>query len=176
MIQVQNGWLVVNWMKREGQPYPGYAGVIKEFERTFGLFTEFASSEQLEAVIPNVWEVTYIDHIPRGTVWNEYADVPKALPGLLGGSSCRHGRFETLSAKWTFRLEPNPGRLAVALQTARSTADPSVDLLVMTSTARGPISAPNLDSLVESLNFGQTVVVDTFMDVTSEGARAYWKG
>jgi hypothetical protein len=66
--------------------------------------------------------------------------------------------------------------LAVSLQTARSTADPTVDLFAMTSTARGPISAEKAGDLVESLNFGQAAVVDTFMAVTSDEARAYWKG
>lgn len=176
MIQVQNGWLVVNWMKREGQPYPGYAGVLKEFERAFEAFKKFVTAERLGKVTPNLWEVTYIDHLARGTVWHDYSDVPKALPGLLGGCGSPHGRFEALTARWSFRLQPSPGRLNVSLLTARSTADPPVDLLVMTSTARGPINAAESGSLVESLNFGQAGVVDTFMAVTSDEARAYWKG
>jgi uncharacterized protein (TIGR04255 family) len=176
MIQVQNGWLVVNWMKREGQPYPGYAGVLKEFERAFEAFKKFVTAERLGKVTPNLWEVTYIDHLARGTVWHDYSDVPKALPGLLGGCGSPHGQFEALTARWSFRLQPSPGRLNVSLLTARSTADPPVDLLVMTSTARGPINAAESGSLVESLNFGQAGVVDTFMAVTSDEARAYWKG
>lgn len=176
MIQVQNGWLVVNWMKREGQPYPGYAGVLQEFERAFDAFRMFVATEGLGTVTPNLWEVTYIDHVKRGTVWHEYSDVPRALPGLLGNCASPRRQFESLSARWSFRLQPSPARLNVSLQTARSAADPAVELLVMTSTARGPINAAGSKSLAESLNFGQAGVVDTFMAVTSEEARAYWKG
>lgn len=176
MIQVQNGWLVVNWMKREGQPYPGYAEVLREFERALDAFKTFIAAEKLGTVTPNLWEVTYIDHFPRGTVWQDYTDVPKALPGLLGAVKTPRGQLDALTATWSFRLLPSPGRLNVSLQTARSAADPPIDLLVMTSTARGPISAAKPGSLVDSLNFGKAGVVDTFMAVTSDEAQAYWKG
>ncbi len=176
MVQLQNGWLVVNWMKREGQGYPGYAGVLREFESVFSEFEKFARAEELGDVTPNLWEVTYIDHIPRGTVWQNFSDLPKVLPGLLGNCGSPHGHVDALSARWSFRLQPRPGRLNVSIQTARSLADPPTDMLVMTSTARGPIDVRGVDTVRDSLNFGKTCVVDTFNSVTSSEARAYWKG
>lgn len=176
MLQLQNGWLVANWLKREGLPYPGYQGVLSEFKRALKAFQDFASSEGIGKVVPNLWEVTYIDHIPRGTVWNEVEDIPKVIPGLLGPFKSPHGDSETLSGKWVFRLKPRPARLVVAVQSARTTTDPPQDLLVVTSTARGPVEADRADRLVEYLNFGRSVVVETFEAVTSREARAYWKG
>ena len=176
MVQLQNGWLVVNWMKRDGQPYPGYSDVLTEFERAFSSLDQFVASEELGSLQPDLWEVTYIDHFPRGTVWAERPDIPRLLPGLLGACDSPRGRFESLTGRWNFQLQPHPGRLSVSLQTARSAADPSLELLVMTSTCRGPISAGSGRSASESLNYGKRAVVDTFMAVTSNEARTYWKG
>src|SRR5207247_3706561 len=64
MVQVQNGWLVVNWVKAgDASPYPGYPQVLAEFQRVLGAFGKFVAAESLGEVVPNLWEATYIDHI-----------------------------------------------------------------------------------------------------------------
>lgn len=179
MVQVQNGWLLANWMKRGDSAYPGYSGkpnqpgVLEQFTNAYTKFIEFLKSEGLPTISPDVWEVTYIDHIPRGTVWESWADVPRVVPGLLGGCSSPRGNFHSIGGNWGFGLGQSRGRLAISLQTARTVADPPADVLVVRSTARGPIIQ---GPLVDSLNLGQAVVVDTFMAVVSEDAKAYWKG
>lgn len=173
MVQIQNGWLLANWMKRPNAAYPGYTGVLEQFSKAHAEFAEFLVAEGLPPISPDVWEVTYIDHIPRGTVWQNWSDIPKVVPGLLGNCSSPRGTFQSFGGNWGFGLGKNNGRLAISLQTARTVADPPADVLVVRSTARGPIIGGSLD---DSLNFGRAAVVDTFMAVVSDDAKTYWKG
>jgi uncharacterized protein (TIGR04255 family) len=173
MVQVQNGWLLANWMKRPDSAYPGYSGVLEQFSIAYTKFTEFLNSEALPAMSPDVWEVTYIDHIPRGTVWQDWSDIPRVIPGLLGHCSSCGGRFHSFGGNWGFGLVENRGRLQISLQTARTVADLPTDILVVRSTARGPVVD---GSIFDLLNHGRAAVVDTFMDVVSDSAKTYWKG
>lgn len=173
MVQVQNGWLLANWMKRPDSAYPGYTGVLEQFSNAHAKLAEFLSSEGLPAISPDMWEVTYIDHIPRGSVWQNWSDIPGVVPGLLGNCSSQSGGFQSIGGNWGFGLGENRGRLQISLQTARTVADPPADILVVRSSARGPIID---DSVVDSLNHGRGAVVDTFMDLVSDSAKTYWKG
>jgi len=174
MIQVQNGWLLANWMKRAGSPYPGFSGVLTQFNSALQGFEQFLANEKLSPMTPEVWEVTYIDHMPRGTVWKDFGDIPAVLPGLLGAGVGLPSQLQTIQATWEFGLLANPGRLEIVVQTARTMGDPFTDILATRSTARGPITPAS--TLESALNHGRTAAVETFMSVTSDAARAYWKG
>lgn len=173
LFQVQNGWIVANWMKQDGVGYPGYGGVLEQFLDGHARFNAFLNAESLPPMVPEAWEVTYIDHIPRGTVWQEWSDVPRLLPGLLGNSAAPGSRLQSVNGAWSFGLANHPGRLTIAVQMSRFLSDPPRDVLVVRSTVRGPITSL---PLVESLNCGRTAAVDTFMGIVSPEAKAYWAG
>lgn len=175
MIQVQNGWLIVNWMKKGDTAYPGYTGVRSLLDSTMERFGRFLERRELGVMRPNIWEVTYIDHIPAGTVWNTLADLPRVFPGLFGGGPCANGEIESINAAWSFRLSPRPGRLRLSVRSARTVAEPERDVLRVQSVARGPIEPDNAGSLDDGLNFGRSSVVDTFVGLASNEARQYWK-
>ena len=172
MIQVQNGWFVVNWMKRPDLGYPGYAGMRSFFLGLFGHFAAFCKGRGLDELRPNLWEVTYIDHIPRGTVWTGHSDFVQVFPGLLGPGRVPAGSLEALDGSWSWRT--GQGRLDLSIQSARTTSEPEQETLVVRSVARGPL-APSAD-LGEALDFGRRTVVETFETIASPEAIAYWKG
>jgi len=176
MIQVQNGWLIVNWMGKPDFRYPGFTGVKELFNDAMSRFGTFLTSRNLGTIKPNLWEVTYINHIPQGTVWNTLADIPMVFPGLFGEGQCPNGTREAVHSTWSWRLEPTPGRLRVSVQSAKANAAGSTDILLVRSVARGPLGSENAPTLDEGLNFGRSTVVDTFMGLASEDAKRYWKG
>lgn len=177
MVQLQNGWVVVNWIKQSETDYPGFKKLYVEFQRVLKAFAAFIQTNQLGDLKANLWEITYIDHIAKGTVWNDHTDAPKVVPGLLGPAEFQGSKFEAINSRWAFYLKPLGGRLSIGLMTARSSQDDSAtDLLVLTTTARGPITSPELDTMLERLKSGRTVVVDAFKRATSDEAKAYWKG
>lgn len=176
MVQVQNGWLVVNWTKKGDTGYPGFSGVKTLFDQALSRFASFLNERKLGVIKPNLWEVTYIDHIPAGTVWNTLTDLPKVFPGLFGDGQCVNGALETIDATWAWKLSPQLGRLRVSVQSARTRSEPERDVLLVRSMARGPLSANNAGSLDDALNFGRSSVVDTFTGLVSEDAKQYWQG
>lgn len=176
MIQVQNGWLVANWTKKGDSQYPGFTGVKSLFDQAMKRFAAFLKDRNLGVIKPNLWEVTYVDHIPKGTVWNTLSDLPRVFPGLFGNSQCTQGTNESVASTWVWRLAPNPGRLRLSLQSARTIADPASDILQVTSIARGPLGVDNASFFDYALNFGRTSVVNTFVGLASAEARRYWQG
>lgn len=176
MIQVQNGWLVVNWTKKGDTEYPGFSGLKMLFDKAMARFAFFLKERELGVIKPNLWEVTYIDHIPTGTVWNAPADLPGVFPGLFGEGQCANGALETVDATWAWKLSPQPGRLRVSIQSVRTSSEPDRDILQVRSMARGPLGPDNESSLDEALNFGRSSVVDTFTGLVSEKAKRYWQG
>lgn len=96
MIQVQNTRLHLNWLGRGGEDYPRYDAVRADFHEIAASFISFVDQhENIGSLKPNQWEVTYINHIPQGTVWNTPNDwgffkllnpLP-TLSGLIQGES-----------------------------------------------------------------------------------------
>jgi uncharacterized protein (TIGR04255 family) len=172
MIQLQNGRFLYNWLGHDGADYPTYTKVRPEFDSRLRDLMEFLSEESLGDLLPNQWEVTYVNHIPKGTIWNDPVDWAHVFPSLVVLPSAPPARFESLNGQWHFEIEKELGRLHVQLSHARRAADQG-ELLIATLTARGPINE-DLD-LDAGLNIGRETIVRTFKELTSQSAHDYWK-
>jgi uncharacterized protein (TIGR04255 family) len=170
MIQLQNGRLHYNWIGRPREEYPRYTGVRPEFDRVHAELCAFLTEESLESLRANQWEVTYVNHIPRGSVWNDPGDWAKLFSGLLGRSAPHEARLESLSGAWHFEIPDKVGRLHIDLKHARLADGPEV--LRLTLTARGPVD--DRTSLSDGLDRGRKAIVCTFRDITSRDAQRYW--
>jgi uncharacterized protein (TIGR04255 family) len=84
MIQIQNGWFVYNWRCLEkGGAYPRFTNVHDAFCANLALFRDFLKREGLGDIKPNLWEVTYVNHIDAGQAWSSPKDWASVIPGLL---------------------------------------------------------------------------------------------
>lgn len=174
MIQVQNGRFHLNWLGQAGGEYPRYKSVRPEFDKLFSRFCTFVKDQQLGDLRLNQWEVTYVNHIPKGTLWNAPSDVPSVsllfaspppLPMVVGP--------ESLSGAWHFEITPKQGRLHVEIRHGRRTMPDDKEILIITLTARGPLNAGTLDYHA-GLNLGREVIVQGFTALTSEKAHQKW--
>jgi uncharacterized protein (TIGR04255 family) len=173
MIQIQPSQFHYNWNRVRGE-YPRYRKVLEEFERHFANFCRFVKQADLGEVVPNQWELTYIDSIPKGALWENPSDWHEVLPGLF--SPLRHVgsvRLEAFGGVWQFEIPPQRGRLHVTVNLAALESDPTPVLLYQ-STARGPIPKKGGLTLREGLNLGHQAAVDLFLGVTSEKAQKTW--
>jgi uncharacterized protein (TIGR04255 family) len=173
MIQIQPTRFHYNW-NRVGGEYPRYRSVRAEFDRYFEAFCRFVADTQLGEVVPNQWELTYIDSIPRGLLWDKPGDWHEVLPGLLpppssGGSV----QLESFGGEWHFEIPQQRGRLHISVQLARVGDDPTPVLLVQT-TARGPIGKEGVANLGEGLELGHRIALDTFVGFSSDKAHKAW--
>ena len=170
MIQVQSSRFHYNWQKKEGA-YPSYRAVREEFGKYFETFRRFVSDERLGEVLPNQWELAYVDYIAPGDLWRSPADWGKVLPALFGSGRVPEGlTAESVGAEWHFEIAPQRGRLHLNVNLARlGSREPGI---LLQWTARGPIGAGmDLDA---GLELGHRVTVETFLRVTSEEVQRSW--
>ena len=178
IIQIQNNRFHFNWtgghMKEQ---YPKYDDFVRPaFDEAFGDFQRFVAEEELGEIVPNQWEVTYVNHIPKGSVWNEpdeWAAIFSTSPTLRTPSS--PVRLEGLQAEWHFEIMPQKGRLHVQMVSGRKkTGEEKEELLVLKLTARGPIDSQSGPTLGEGLDIGHETIVRAFRDLASKKALDCW--
>jgi uncharacterized protein (TIGR04255 family) len=177
MIQVQNGRLHFNWLGEGGGKYPHYANVREGFTRALRQFMEFLRGEDLGAFKPNQWEVTYLNHIPQGTVWTKPQDWDffRPLAGLPTVDGTVQG--ESFEGEWHFVIPEQRGRLHVNWQHAAKSEPEAKELIVLNLTARGPLESVEPDAvnaIVEGLNLGRDTIVRSFENLMSDEANKYW--
>ncbi len=174
MLQIQDSRVVLNWRKRGGE-YPSYPTLAKEFWTIFPLFEEFAADAGFGSIEQNQWEITYVNHIPKGDLWQTPLDWGKIMPVV---SFPAHGRVdmegETLSSNWRLRLSPARGRLYVALRHALVQPGDS-EVMELKLTARGPVRAEEGWSSADGFELGHDAIVRTFAAMTSAEAHKLWE-
>ncbi|HDY66122.1 MAG TPA: TIGR04255 family protein [Phycisphaerae bacterium] len=178
MIQLQNCRVDYNWIGKPGKPYPRYKKVRLEFDDVLGDFMKMIKEDKLGEVVPNQWEVTYVNYIPKETIWTNAEEWPTIFNSLPGLAVTPTGtRFEGCGGHWHFEIEPKRGRLHVELQHAYVGAEEKKETLVLKLTARGPIDKEKDSkiSIDEGLNLGHDIIVQSFFDITSKPAHEYWK-
>lgn len=173
LIQVQASRFHYNWQKREGV-YPSYGKMRAEFDRLFADFCRFVADAQLGELSPNQWEITYVDHVPKGELWDSSVDWQKILPGLLASGRLSGIRFEGLDGEWHYEIEPHRGRLHIALQHVRVGSPSGPEVLQVQSTARGPVRKEPGWDLDAGLQLGHDVLLNTFLQMASADAQRAW--
>ena len=174
VIQIQKSRFLYNWRKREGV-YPSFGALYPEFSQRFGQFRDFLDQAKLGDVSLNQWEVTYINHLPKGGLWETPEDWHRILPGLIPAPrSMDESRLETESGQFHFEIVPQRGRLHVTINHGKVQAG-GEELLVLQLTARGPVNPKEHGwDLASGLEVGHRVLVRTFASVASESALNYW--
>jgi uncharacterized protein (TIGR04255 family) len=175
MLQVQDNRFILNWRKQTSA-YPTYETLLPEFRNMLNAFESFCSEAAFGAPVYNLWEVTYVDQVKKGTMWDSVRNLNRIFPALgTPPVSTRHAPpsdDETMSADWRFSLADRRGRLYVQLRQAK--LQPSnVEVIQLTSTARGPVSGTQ--SWEQGMNFGHEALRETFLAITSTEAKEFWK-
>jgi uncharacterized protein (TIGR04255 family) len=176
MVQVQNGRLHYNWLRREGENYPSYPQVKQEFDKVLGRFREFVVREVGGEFQPNQWELTYVDHIPKGTIWTSPEQWPRIFRNwCVVPFEHADMQMEALEAEWHYEIKPSAGRLHLKLSTGRTAKPVEEDVLIVNTTARGPVKPGDEDyTLDKGLDRGHKAVVAAFERLTSDTAQDYW--
>lgn len=176
MIQVQNGAIHYNWLGSGGQDYPRYAVVRPEFEDIVQRFSSFLDKRSIGTIEMDQWEITYVDHFPKGTVWNSKEDWSRLLHGASVPYSIAEGlALDTVFLKSSYEIASRRGRLHIQVlhgQTQNPKANSRTEMLRVDLTARGPIDKQT--SMVEGLNLGRNAIVKAFFNLTSQEAHDYW--
>jgi len=173
MIQVQNGRFHYNWLGHQGGPYPSYESVKPEFVNELDRFRKFLRNAGIEELRPNQWEVTYVNHIPRGTLWETPDDWQRMIgPFMSAQEKLSVVTLEGFAGEWHYEIRDRLGRLHVQVNPARESSGERRELLRMTLTARGAANAQV--EMVEGLDLGHKAIVSTFAELTTKAAHEFW--
>ncbi len=176
MIQVQNGRLHFNWLGKAGGPYPHYGPVRDGFDWLLGQFSDYIAREKLGDLRPNQWEVTYLNHIPKGTVWKTVADWHFFSPLGAVPSVSELIEAESFGGEWHYIIPEKRGRLHVRWQHSQRQEPKLEEIIVLNLTARGPVEdeKAGLTAALTGLDLGHDVIVRSFKDFMSKDASDYW--
>jgi uncharacterized protein (TIGR04255 family) len=177
LIQLQPGWFACNWRKvKKDDEYDHFGARRDAFLKWYGELSDFLARENEGRLKLTQAEVTYINHIERGTVWVDHSDFEKIFTVSLGPGGTGAGKFEQINATATFRLEHDGvtyGRLYVKLQPAFG-ADGRTPLYVFELTARGMVSGEDVSAVREFFDKARTGIVQTFLNLTTGEMQAEW--
>lgn len=177
MIQVQNGRLHFNWLGQAGGQYPRYKSVRNGFLWALQRFIEFATQEKVGDFRPNQWEVTYLNHILKGTVWNTPNDWGFFQP-LLGAVPTVDGlvKGESFTGGWHFVIPERRGRLHIEWQHGKKSEPGEQEVIVLTFTARGSIEKSEnvMRAILDGVDLGRETIVRSFATFMSQQANSYW--
>lgn len=176
MIQLQNTRLHFNWLGKAGGEYPRYERVREGFSWALDRFVKFAESEKLGDVRPNHWEVTYLNHIPKGSVWNTPEDWEFFLPLCSSWNIEGVVQRESFGGEWHFVIPDKRGRLHVRWQHGLKSEMQNQEVVVLTLTARGAISEGDaaVGHVMDGLKLGRETIVRCFKSFMSDEANDYW--
>jgi len=174
MIQVQRTRFMYNW-RRQGDSYPSYQTLRPEFDAHYAEFVRFIDHAALGSLEPNQWEMTYVNHVEKGQLWQTPTDWERILPGFYTPCPAMlEYRFESFGGEWHLAIEPDRGRLHVAIQHARIESAKGPEVLMLQLTARGPIDTNQGWDLDSGFNVGHEAIVRAFAAMTSKAAHDHW--
>lgn len=178
MIQIQDSRFIYNWRKQQ-QGYPSYNKVLTEFKDNFDCFNRFVREAPLSPLQLNQWEVTYVNHIEKGSLWSEIADWHALFPGLSMPAQTIDGiRSEDFHGEWRHILEGERGRLYVAMNRGKVNIESGLDgpeVIRLQLTARGPVDAAKGLEMLAGFELGHSAIVRYFTAITSALAHKVWQ-
>lgn len=175
MIQVQDSRFIYNWRKQQAD-YPSYEKVLHEFRREFAAFESFVKDAALGRLELNQWEVTYVNHIPKGELWNSVSNWRNIFPNFQSLAENTSGfSLDNFQGEWKLVIGDRRGRLHVALTRGRVGADKGPEVIRLQLTARGPVDSEKDRDLWTGFDLGHDAIVRYFTAVTSSVAHQSWK-
>jgi len=182
LLQVQSSMLMRNWKRTEqNEAYTHYSNLKPKFEEDWRLFKDFSQANGLAQPVVFQCEVTYVNHLLRGQVWESYNDLATLLkpfaPRRPISDSGRFYRYlpeaAAVSLNVGYHIVENGVSLQIAIQSAIRKPDGS-EVIQMTITAKGPPRSNTDQSISDALDSCHDAVILGFDDVITETAQKHW--
>ncbi len=171
-VQIQADKLYFSW-NRDQDGMASYKEVLPVFESLFESYQQFAVDNSLGQLTPNLWEITYINRVPPGSLWQSLADWHRIFPSLFSpkSSDCVGVSLASYDGTWYYEIEPKAGR--ISLQVAKMIVNlvPKA-VLCFILTGRGEIT--NSGRWMDGLDLGHDSCIRLFRELTSLEAQEEW--
>ena len=171
LIQVQGNFFCFNWRRHQNQDldYPHFKAIAKEFHLNVSIFQDFLNEMGFGGLDPTELELTYINHIPKGSGWETIDEVNKVVTDLCWNADTSRFLPKPSNIAWqtAFALPDDAGRLRVKLTEAKRKVD-SHPLIVLELSARGIGKDSSIDHIWQWYSLAHEWIVRGFTDLTTE--------
>jgi uncharacterized protein (TIGR04255 family) len=169
ILQLQRDRLLHNWKKNKPtDAYPRYSAVIGHFQKQLDLFVEFLKDHDLGAIDPLQYEMTYVNHIPKGEGWNDLTELGSVFRDHQWQE--QEGRFlspiEHVNLGSSFVLPNRKARLHVSIRDGKRLEDRR-SVLLFELTVRGFPSDGSTDAMWRWFDSAREWIVKGFTDLTT---------
>jgi uncharacterized protein (TIGR04255 family) len=168
LIQFQVDRFYFNWRRRNNQ-YPRYSTIVRRFIEAKRVLEEFIDEFELGTLKPIEFELTYINHIPKGRGWETVDDLSKIFCDF--GWQTRKGRFlpTPTSSAWhaRFVFPEDQGTLTVKSSQGKKKED-GAPILILEMAARGRPKEFSKDAMMNWFDQAHEWIVFGFADLTTD--------
>jgi uncharacterized protein (TIGR04255 family) len=178
LLQIQRDRFLHNWKKAKLEDeYPRYSRVKEMFFDQLAKFQVFLEGNNLGAIEPVQFEMTYINHIPLGDGWDRLGEVGKVFPDFSFRPT--EGRFlpEPSGMMWrtVFDLPDKLGRLHAVIRNVKM-KEKGLPVLLLDLTVRGIGEDRSSEGMKLWFDVAREWIVRGFEDLTREELqRVVWK-
>jgi len=175
LVQFQIDRFYFNWRRRQNG-YPRYDYVIKKFESVLNTIETFFSEFDLGELKPIEYELSYINHIPKGQGWNNIDDLSNIFSDFFWKQTKKRFLPNPVKVSWQteFPLPEQKGHLIVNLKQATLTED-KVPLFVLELKARGISESMSREAIREWFDLAHEWIVRGFTDLTTPKIQKIWE-
>lgn len=175
LIQFQCDRFYFNQRRRQND-YPRYDHVIKNFESVLNEIVIFFDELEFGELRPIEYELSYINHIPKGQGWNTIDDLPKIFLDYAWEKTKERFLPKPKKVSWQkeFLLPEKKGHLIVSFKQAIQKED-KVPLLVLELKTRGIDESATKDRMREWFDLAHEWIVRGFTDLTTPEIQKIWE-
>ena len=175
LVQFQIDRFYFNWRRRQSD-YPRYDHVIKNFESVLNTIGNFFSEFEFGELKPIEYELSYINHIPKGQGWNTIDDLPGIFSDFVWKQTKKRFLPNPVKVAWQkeFPLPEKKGHLIVNLKQATRTED-KVPLLVLELKTQGIGELTSKEAIREWFDLAHEWIVQGFTDLTTPEIQKIWE-
>jgi len=175
LVQFQFDRLYYNWRRRKND-YPRYNYVRSAFETVYDKTAQFFNELKFGDIFPLEYELTYINHIPKGDGWDSIEDLPKIFNDF-NWNYYKESRFlpkpQRISWRSEFSLPDEKGSLIVSLKHAIRSDDNS-PIIVLELKTNGFCKSADKKNIFEWFDFSHEWIVKGFTDLTTIDVQKIW--
>jgi len=172
LIQFQNGRFYFNWRKKERE-YPRYDHVINNFETVLSAVKDFLQEYELGELEPIEYELSYINHIPKGIGWSTIDDLPEIFSDFIWNKTKTRFLPNPEDVNWASRFcfGEEKSHLTVSLKQAIKKED-ELPILIFELKTNGIDKENNIRNWFD---LAHQWIVQGFTDLTTPKMHKIWE-
>jgi len=170
LIQYQSDCFIFNWrMTPKAEAYPRYSVVKGMFEQYHTIFSEFVQENNLGKLDYQQCELTYINHILKGSGWNTPADIGKIMRDVRWVQKKDRFLKDPQTVRWetVFPLPEDFGRLLISLKYGKRHTD-NCPLFLLEISAKGLGGDRTPERISAWFDLAHEWIIRSFADVTND--------